>query len=91
MLLGTAVGAALAGAMAYWHFGSLVQPATLLRVIVAAVVVGLAGSAYRVAGPLVLVKLALLGGIYLLVLYALGEVTGKDFSLLRKSPANRAD
>jgi hypothetical protein len=31
----------------------------------------------------------LLGGIYLLVLYVLGEITGKDFGLPRKSPGNR--
>jgi len=31
--------------------------------------------------PLLLVKLALLGGVYLLVLYMLGEITSKDLRL----------
>jgi O-antigen/teichoic acid export membrane protein len=86
MLLGTAIGTALIGALAYRCFGSLVQSSMLLRVFVAAVVVGLVSAVCPVRGPVVILKLALLGGLYLLVLYMLGEVTGKDIRFLRKSP-----
>ena len=89
MLLGLIIGTALIGMIAYRHFGSVVQSSTLLRVLFAVAVVGLVSTASPVAGPLVLVKLVLLGGIYLLVLYVLGEITGKDFGLPRKSPGNR--
>ena len=87
LLLGTAIGAALTGAMTYRCFGSLVPSATLWRVLVAVVLVGLASAACPVWGPLVLVKIGLLGGLYLLVLYTLGEITSNDFRLARKSSA----
>lgn len=87
MLLGMIIGAGLTGAMAYRRFGSLVSFSTLVRVLVATAVVGLVSVAIQVQGPLVLVKLALLGGLYLFVLHLLGEITGKDFGVLGKSPA----
>jgi O-antigen/teichoic acid export membrane protein len=90
MLLGLTIATALIGMMAYRHFGSVVQASTLLRVLCAVAVVGLASIASPVAGPLVLVKLAVLGGIYLLVLYMLGEITGKDFGLSGKIPDDRS-
>jgi O-antigen/teichoic acid export membrane protein len=90
MLLGLAIGTVLIGTMAYRHFGSVVQAPTLLRVLFAVAVVGLASAASPVAGPLVLVKLVLLGGIYVLVLYMLGEITGKDLGLSEKSPDDRS-
>jgi O-antigen/teichoic acid export membrane protein len=90
MLLGTAIGAALTGVMAYRHFGSLVRSSTLFRVLCAAALVGLVSAAIPVRGPLVFVKLALLGGLYLLVLHVLGEITGKDFGLPVKSPTDRS-
>jgi len=40
--------------------------------------------------PLLLVKLALLGGFYLLVLYMLGEITGKDLGLPGNSLAEHS-
>jgi O-antigen/teichoic acid export membrane protein len=81
MLVGLIIGTLVIGTMAHRHFGSLIQPSTLLRVLLAVVVVGLASSTTHVIGPVVLVKLALLGGIYLLVLYVTGEITGKDLGL----------
>jgi len=89
MLLGLTIGTSLIGTMAYRHFGSLIQVSTLLRVLCAVAVVGLASAAGPVTGPLVVVKLALLGGIYLLVLYMLGEITGKDFGLSGKIADDR--
>jgi O-antigen/teichoic acid export membrane protein len=86
MVLGMAIGAAVTGGMAYHRFGSLVQSSTLIRVLGAAAVVGLVSVAIQVQGPLVIIKLGLLGGLYLLVLYLLGEITGKDFGLPGKKP-----
>jgi O-antigen/teichoic acid export membrane protein len=86
MVCGTAIGAVASGGMAYRHFGSLVPFSTLVRVLVAAAVVGLVSVAIQVQGPLVIIKLGLLGGLYLLVLYLLGEITGKDFGLPGKKP-----
>ncbi len=87
LLLGVGVGTLIAGAMAYRRFGSLVRLSTLARVLVAAAAVGLLSVVWPVRGPLVLVKLAVLGSLYLLVLYWLGEITKKDFELLKKRPA----
>jgi O-antigen/teichoic acid export membrane protein len=87
MLLGTALGAVVTGTMAYHCFGSLVQSCTLTRVFIAAAVIASISLALQVDGPLVLVKVALLGGLYLFVLYLLGEISGKDFGFSRKSPA----
>jgi O-antigen/teichoic acid export membrane protein len=81
MLLGLTIATAAIGIMAYRHFGALVRVSTLLRVLCAIAVVALASIASPILGPLILVKLALLGGIYLLVLYMLGEITNKDFGL----------
>lgn len=86
LLLGLGIATLIAGSMAYRRFGSLVRASTLARVLVAAAAVGLLSTLWSVDGPLVLVKLALLGMLYLLVLYGLGEITKKDFQLLRRSP-----
>jgi O-antigen/teichoic acid export membrane protein len=86
MVLGTAIGAAVTGGMVYRRFGSLVQSSTVVRVFVAAAVVGLVSVVIEVHGLLVIVKLSLLGGLYLLVLYLTGEITGKDFGLPGKKP-----
>jgi O-antigen/teichoic acid export membrane protein len=86
LLLGLVFATFTAGVMAYRRFGSLVRLPTILRVLMAAVVVGLISVVIPLRGPLILVKLALLGGLYLCVLYWLGEITRKDFELLRKRP-----
>jgi O-antigen/teichoic acid export membrane protein len=90
MLLGTAISAVMTGAMAYYRFGSLVKPIMLLRVLCAAGVVALVSAAIHPEGSLVLAKLALLGAVYLFVLYMLGEITRKDFGFSAKRSADPA-
>ncbi|MGE5305029.1 MAG: lipopolysaccharide biosynthesis protein [Alphaproteobacteria bacterium] len=87
MVFGTAIGAVATGSMAYHYFGSLIRSSTLLRVLVAGAAVGVVSAALQVSGPLVIVKLAILGGLYLFVLYMLGEITGEDFGLSIKGAA----
>jgi O-antigen/teichoic acid export membrane protein len=81
VVVGIGAATIVIGAIARAHFGSLVRAAMLTRVIVAAAVVGFASAAFHVEGPLVLLKLALLGGLYILVLYFLKEVTLQDLGL----------
>jgi O-antigen/teichoic acid export membrane protein len=90
MLLGMGIAAALTGALAYRHFGSLVRASTLGRVLAAAALVGLASATIPLRGPLVIVKLALLGGLYVLVLWVLGEIAGRDFGLPGRNPVDRS-
>jgi len=90
MVFGTAAGAVIIGSMAYHHFGSLVDLTTLFRVSVAAVVACVANVILQVSGPVVIVKVAILGGLYLLVLYLLGEITTKDFGFSMKRAADRS-
>jgi len=90
LLFGLSIGTVLTGTMAYRQFGSLVHPPMLLRVLVAAGSTALVSTACPVRGSLVMIKVALLGGLYLLVLYMLGEITGRDFALGRKSPAEHS-
>jgi len=85
MLLGMAIGTALTGAMAYRYFGALVRFSTVIRVLVAAVVVGMASVAITVRGPLVIFKAAMLGGLYLIILYILKEITVRDFGFSTRS------
>jgi O-antigen/teichoic acid export membrane protein len=89
MLAGMAIATVLTGVTAYRRFGSLVRSQTLVRVVGAAVVVGLLSALFQVRGPLVMLKLPLLGGLYLLVLYISGEITGQDFGRRVKSAADR--
>jgi O-antigen/teichoic acid export membrane protein len=79
MLFGLVIGTALIGMMAYRQFGPLVRLSTLLRLLAAIGVVGVLSAASPVQGPVVLVKLVILGAVYLVVLYMLGEITSKDF------------
>jgi O-antigen/teichoic acid export membrane protein len=81
VVVGIGAATIVIGAIARAHFGSLVRAPMLTRVIVAAAVVGFASAAFHVEGPLVLLKLALLGGLYILVLYFLKEVTLQDLGL----------
>lgn len=90
MLLGMALGAALTGSLACRQFGSLIGASMLWRVLVAAAAVGLTSAAIPVRGPLVIVKLGLLGALYLLALWALGEITGRDFGFAKRSSTNRS-
>jgi O-antigen/teichoic acid export membrane protein len=87
MLLGMAFATGMTGAMVYRHIGPVVRSSTMFRVLVAVAAIGLVSAAIPVRGPLLIVKLAMLGGIYLLVLHELGEITGKDFGLPEKRVA----
>jgi len=87
LVFGMSVCAALAGSMTYRHFGPVVRFAVLVRVGLAAALVALASASVRVQGPLVVIKIVLLGGLYLFVLSMLGEVTTDDFRQLRGSRA----
>jgi O-antigen/teichoic acid export membrane protein len=78
MLLGIVVGTCLTGAMAYRHFGVFIPFSTVLRVLVAVLIVGLLSEAINVRGPLIMMKLAILGSFYVFLLYVLGEITKKD-------------
>ena len=86
LLLGVVIATVTVGIIAYRRFGALVRASTLGRVLVAAAVVGLASTLYPVHGPLVLVKLGVLGVLYFFVLFGLGEVTKDDFRILRGRP-----
>ena len=81
-----AIATIIAGTMAYRRFGALVQPTTLARVLIAATAVALASVLWPLSGPLIVVKIALLGSLYLLVLFGPGEITKADFKLLKKRP-----
>ena len=90
MLLGTAVAAVVTGAMVYYRFGSLIRSVVVVRVLCAATVVALASVAMQVRGPWVIGKLALLGALYLFVLYMLGEIGRKDFGVPDNSSTSRS-
>jgi hypothetical protein len=59
-------------------------------VIIANVIVGLVSTAITVEGPLIMIKLAMLIGVYLIVLYISGEITGKDFGFSTKGIPERS-
>ena len=88
IFLGMAAATGVTGAMVYRHFGPVIGAGTIFRVLVTAAGVLVVSAAIQVRGPLVLVKLALLGGLYLLMLHILGEITGKDFGLRVKIAAD---
>jgi O-antigen/teichoic acid export membrane protein len=84
MVIGVAIATVVTGALTRRHFGAPIRMATVIRVLVASSVVGLVSTTVHVGGLLVLVKLALLGVLFMLALYVLGEVTPRDFGFLRK-------
>jgi len=86
LLLGVVIATVTVGAIAYRCFGSLIRASTLVRVLIAAIIVGLLSIAWPMHGPLVVVKLGVLGVLYLVVLYGLGEITKDDFKILRRRP-----
>jgi O-antigen/teichoic acid export membrane protein len=84
MVLGLSLGTGIVGVMSHRLFGSLVQPLTLLRIFVAGAVTWVVSNLVEVQGVLLLVKFALLGLLYLGVLFLMREITVKDFNLVRK-------
>jgi O-antigen/teichoic acid export membrane protein len=89
LVVGVAVGAAVTGVLVYRHFGMPIRIMTVTRVLAASAIVSLASAALPVGGPLVLVKVAGLGGLFMLTLYLLGEVTPQDFGLTLRSRRTR--
>jgi O-antigen/teichoic acid export membrane protein len=81
LALGIGLAAVVTGALAAWYFGALIRLSTVVRVFAASTVVALASTAIHMPGPWVLGKLALLGGLYMLTLYVLREVTPEDLGL----------
>jgi O-antigen/teichoic acid export membrane protein len=79
MIIGVALATAVTGTLTARRFGAPIGAATVGRVLVACVVVGVASMAIPIVGRLILVKLALLGLLFLATLYALGEITSRDF------------
>jgi O-antigen/teichoic acid export membrane protein len=86
MLVATGAAAGVAAGIASRQFGPVVRISTVARVSIAAIVVGILGRSFEMDGSLVILKLALLSAVYLVVLYATGEITGKDFGVPMKDP-----
>src|SRR5262245_64516637 len=84
MVVGVTLVTVVLGSIAYRQFGALVRWSTVTRVMIAAGLVGVVSTAISGSGPLVVVKVAMLGVLYLLVLYRLGEVTAEDFGFPRR-------
>ena len=79
LLLGVVVAAAVTGTIARAHFGALIRFSTVMRVLIASSIVWIASAAVHMPGSWVLVKLVLLGALYLVTLYLLKEITLRDF------------
>jgi O-antigen/teichoic acid export membrane protein len=79
LVVGVAVGAIVTGIFTRLHFGAVHGWSTIVRVLIATVVVVLASSTVDVAGTMILVKLAALSVLYLLALYLLGEIKKEDW------------
>jgi O-antigen/teichoic acid export membrane protein len=82
MATALAVGAAGAVTLAAARFGPIVPGATVLRVAAASLVLVAANPWLGVTGPWLLVKLGLLGMLYVAVLVALGELNTRDLGTL---------
>ncbi|MEZ5290877.1 MAG: oligosaccharide flippase family protein [Vicinamibacterales bacterium] len=87
MVLSIALCTAATGALTYRAFGPVVRLATLARIAAAAAVAAAVSRLLPVAGPLVLVKTAALGLLYLGVLAALGEISRDDLGFGARSGA----
>lgn len=85
MLAGLVLSAVLTGAAAHRRFGAVTPVSTLLRVAIAAAVVAAISAVVPASGAAVLLKLLLLGGLYLLILCVLGEISRKDLEWSRRT------
>lgn len=83
LVIGMLGVAAVTGTLVWQQFGPPLAATTLLRVAVASAVVAVPSLLVPVSGPWVLGKIALLGGLYLVVLRLLGEISIEDFALPR--------
>lgn len=77
-MLGVAVAM---GVMVWRWLGAPFDARTLFRVVLAGAIVFVPSAWFQVEGPVVLLKLVILGGLYLLVLWRLGEISAADFVL----------
>ena len=68
------LGAVLTGR----QFGTLIKPATAIRVAIATSVIVYASTAISAVGPILVVKLGGLLVVYLVILALLGEITRSD-------------
>jgi len=91
--LAAGLGAAAAGMIVLKFFGALLPPAAAGKIVFASAVVFALGRWWSPAGWLLPPALAALAGVYLLVLYALREITPGDgrmiLSLFRKPPPSQ--
>jgi O-antigen/teichoic acid export membrane protein len=89
LVAGVAIGTAVTAALVRTHFGAFVPWRTVARVASAGAAVALASAVIEVDGALVLLKLALLGVLYLAVLVLLRELSWRDVGLNRASASSR--
>jgi O-antigen/teichoic acid export membrane protein len=90
MMAGLALGAAIMGILAWRSFGPVFRPGTLVRVMLAGLVVEATSAAFDARGPAVLLKISVLLVIYLFVLLASREVTWKELGLRTRRTARSA-
>ena len=76
--------------MTYRRIGAPARLATVLRVVTAGVVIGIAAWLLPVAGSWLVVKLGVLGLVYLGLLWAMGEITAADARPFALWKADRA-
>ena len=78
LALGMLLGAGVLGILARRRHGALFHWPTVAKVTAAAAAVGLLGRLVEVPGAWVLLEVAALAGLYLLLLWSLGELTVAD-------------
>jgi O-antigen/teichoic acid export membrane protein len=83
LVVGMAFAWLAAGAVAWRHFGPLMPGRTVFRVTGAVILVGASSAAFDLGGAWIVVKLFLLSGLYAVLLYVSGEISGDDFRLRR--------
>ena len=84
------LGAVASLFMTYRRIGAPARLATVLRVVTAGVVIGIAAWLLPVAGSWLVVKLGVLGLVYLGLLWAMGEITAADARPFALWKADRA-
>jgi O-antigen/teichoic acid export membrane protein len=89
LVAGVAIGTAVTSVLVRLHFGAFAPWMTIVRVGIAGAAVAVASNSFAVEGPLVLVKLVVLGGMYVSILLAFRELSWRDLGLRRTSEATR--